>query len=261
VIDALALLAQVDVGTVARDTVLTANLVVAAAIAFAAGLLSFASPCVIPLVPGYLSFVTGLSGDELGRATAQHRARVPVGALLFVLGFAVPFVLFGAAAGLVGALQGTIARVFMGTLVSVLGLLMIRGRLWREHRLMDRAPDHALVGAPVLGFVFGVGWTPCLGPTAGAIFTLTASASDGDALRGALLGFVYALGLGVPFILFALAFHRMAGVLGFLRRNARRMQIAGGWLLVAVGVSLATGLWELFMRQLRPLIGGFVAPL
>jgi cytochrome c-type biogenesis protein len=239
-----------------------ANLLVAAAVAFAAGLLSFASPCVLPLVPGYLSYMTGLSGQDLASGGARAQGRVLLGSTLFVVGFAVPFVMLGFAAGTLSFLErNTVARVVLGLLVAVLGLAMASGRLIREARLTDTAPTRGLATAPVLGFVFGVGWTPCLGPAAGAILTMSASVSGGASGRGAVLGFVYAFGLGVPFILFGLLFRRMSGTLGFLKRNARGLQIGGGLFISFVGVAIATGLWDRFIFVLRPLISGFEAPL
>lgn len=247
----------------AADVIFDANLLVAAAVAFAAGVVSFASPCVIPLVPGYLSFMTGLSGDELVRVQGvRQRGRVLLGSVLFVVGFAVPFVMIGAATSTLSFLEGNVvARVVMGAIVAGLGLLMARGTLMREFRVADRAPDSGLAGAPLLGFVFGVGWTPCLGPTAGAILTLSLNTTGGVSWRGAALGFVYALGLGLPFILFGLLFRRMAGALDVLKRNARALQVAGGGLLVLVGVAVATGVWDQVIVWLRPMIQGFEAPL
>jgi len=242
--------------------IVDANLLVAAVIALAAGLVSFASPCVLPLVPGYLSYVTGLSGQDLAEADARARGRVLVGSLLFVLGFAVPFTMLGFAVGTVNTLaRSTTAQVVMGSVVALLGLLMALGRLNREYRLMDRAPRGGLATAPVLGFVFGVGWTPCIGPAAGAILTLSLNVSTGVSARGAALGFVYALGLGLPFVLFGVLFRRMSGTLEFLKRNARTLQVVGGSLLVAVGLSIATGLWDQLMFLLRPMIQGFEPPI
>ena len=237
--------------------VFDANVLLAAAVAFAAGVVSFASPCVLPLVPGYLSYMTGLSGQDLATPDARARARVLVGSTLFVIGFAVPFTMLGFAVGALNVLdRSPVARVTMGSLVALLGLLMAVGRIGREVRLANAAPT-GVASAPALGFVFGVGWTPCLGPAAGAILTMSANVAGGVSGRGAFLGFVYALGLGLPFVLFGLLFRRLSGTLGFLRRNARNLQIAGGGLLAAVGLAIATGLWDRFIFWLRPLVQGF----
>lgn len=245
-----------------QSLVFDANVLLAAGIAFAAGLVSFASPCVVPLVPGYLSYMTGLSGHDLAAGGARARGRVLLGSLLFVVGFAIPFTMLGFAVGALNALdRSPVARVLMGGTVALLGLLMARGRLTRELRVADRAPTGGLATAPVLGFVFGVGWTPCLGPAAGAILTMSANVTDGVSARGAFLGFVYALGLGLPFVLVGLLFRRMSGTLELLRRNARGLQVAGGGVLFAVGLAIATGAWDRFIFVLRPLIQGFEAPI
>ena len=259
-----------------RTIVLDANVLAAAAVALAAGLVSFASPCVLPLVPGYLSYVTGLTGEALGGATVpgtgagdadarvavRVRARLLVGSVLFVLGFAVPFALLGWAAGLLNLLErSAVAQVVMGSIVAVMGVLLARGRLVREVRLAGRAPSGGLLGAPALGFIFGVGWTPCLGPTAGAILTLSAGVGGGVSGRGAFLGLVYALGLGLPFVALAVGVGRAQRILGLLRRHARRLQLAGGGLLVLVGLAIATGIWARWMVALRPLISGVELPI
>lgn len=242
--------------------VFDANVLAAAVIAFAAGFVSFASPCVIPLVPGYLSYMAGISGRDLADGGLRARGRMLTGSLLFVLGFAVPFTMLGFAAGALNVLdRSPLARVAMGAIVAVLGVLLARGSLGREVRFTKHLPSGGLASAPLLGFVFGVGWTPCLGPAAGAILTMSANVTQGVSARGAFLGFVYALGLGLPFIVFAVLFRRLGGALTMLRRYARTLQIAGGSLLTLVGLAIATGLWDRFMFLLRPLIQGFEAPI
>ena len=249
-------------GETVQTLVFDANVLVAAAIAFAAGLVSFASPCVIPLVPGYLSYMTGLSGDELAAPDLRARGRLLGGSLLFVLGFAVPIMMLGVAMGALNTLATSqLAQVIMGVIVVVLGVLMATGRLMREVRVSGRAPSGGVITAPALGFVFGVGWTPCVGPALAAILTMSASVSGGVSARGGVLAFTYALGLGLPFVLFALAFGRLSGAFALLRRNARTMQMVGGALLVAVGGAIATGLWNQLMLHLRPLIQAFELPL
>lgn len=238
-----------------------ANVLLAAAIAFVAGVVSFASPCVVPLVPGYLSYMTGLSGAEL-RGGAGSRLRVLAGGLLFTLGFAVPFALLGLTAGSIQYLFTSRGwQIALGLLVALFGLvatgLLPFDMLRRERRVSDRAIDRGLLGALPLGFVFGVGWTPCIGPSLAAILTLSTAATGGAAIRGSALAFVYALGLGLPFIALGLLFHQAGGAMGFLRRNARAFQVGGGLMLTAVGLAIATGAWQQVVNALQPLVGGF----
>jgi cytochrome c-type biogenesis protein len=174
----------------------------------------------------------------------------------------VPFALLGWAAGMLNLLErSALAQGVMGGIVVVLGVLLLRGRLVREVRFHGRLPSGTLAGAPLLGFVFGVGWTPCLGPTAGAILTLSASVTGGVNARGAFLGLVYALGLGLPFIALAVGVGRLSRTLAVLRRHGQRLQVIGGGLLIVVGLAIATGLWQRWMIALRPLIQGVELPL
>ncbi|GAA4203528.1 MULTISPECIES: cytochrome c biogenesis CcdA family protein [Microbispora] len=234
------------------STVATGSLLLAAPIAAAAGLVSFVSPCVLPLVPGYLSYVTGMSGDP-------KRSRMVLGSALFVLGFALVFVLGGALFGGLGAaLQGNadvISRV-LGVVTIILGLAFVGvlPGLQRDVRF-HRLPAAGLAGAPLLGVVFGLGWTPCIGPTLAVVMTL--SVNQGSALRGAALAFAYALGLGLPFVLAGLAYRRALHAFRAVRRHTPLITRVGGGMLVAVGVLLVTGQWAEIIVHLQVWVGGF----
>lgn len=243
-------------------------LLVAAGVAALVGLISFASPCVLPLVPGYLAYVSGLvatpapatapEGGSGGTATAVRaevapRARMVLGAVLFVLGFTAVFVAFGAAFGGLGRLMLTHAdvlnRVFgVITILVGLGFLGWLPLLQRTKRLSAR-PAAGLAGAPLLGIVFGLGWTPCLGPTLSAVYSL--AFTEATAARGALLGVAYCVGLGVPFVLVALGARWAMGATIFLRRHAGTVTRVGGAVLVVVGLLLVTGAWGELMQWLR----------
>ncbi len=211
-------------------------------VALVAGLVSFFSPCVIPLLPGYLSYATGLSGADLEEA---RRGRMLAGSLLFVLGFSVVFVALGTLSGALGSWLITWQReitVVLGVLTIVLGLAFAGlvpwlQRDWRVHTV----PTVGLGAAPLLGLLFGLGWTPCIGPTLGVITTL--SINEATAGRGALLSACYALGLGLPFILAGLAYRRALGAFAFVRRHQQWVTRVGGLMLVGVGVLLVTGWW------------------
>lgn len=233
-------------------TVASGSLVLALPIAVAAGLVSFLSPCVLPLVPGYLSYVTGMSADP-------KRGRMVAGIVLFVLGFATVFVLGGALFGGLGAAMlgnaGVITRV-LGVLTVALGLAFMGALpgLQRDFRI-HRLPAAGLAGAPLLGVVFGLGWTPCIGPTLGVVLTL--GLTEGSAGRGALLAFAYALGLGLPFVVAGLAYRRALHTFKAVRRHSQLITRVGGAMLVAVGLLLVTGLWGEIVVAMQVWIGGF----
>lgn len=245
-----------------QDQAFSGSLVLAIPVALVAGLVSFFSPCVIPLLPGYLSYATGLSGADLqdGALTRRHRGRMLAGSVLFVLGFALVFVLFGTAFGAAGAWLVRWQReltVVLGVVSILLGLVFAGlvpalQRDWRLHRV----PAVGLAAAPLLGFLFGLGWTPCIGPTLTAILNL--SINEGTAGRGAVLSGFYALGLGVPFIVAGVAYERTLGAIGFVRRHQAWVTRLGGLMLVAVGVLLLTGWWDQLVTWLQlQLVDGY----
>jgi cytochrome c-type biogenesis protein len=257
------------VGETFSGLVTDGPLLVAAGVAALVGLISFASPCVLPLVPGYLSYVAGLVGTGApvavvpagagGTATAVRtdtrtpRGRMVLGAVLFVLGFSLVFVTFATAFGGLGRLMleysVVLDRVF-GVVTVLVGLAFLGWLplLQRTKKLSVR-PAAGLAGAPLLGIVFGLGWTPCLGPTLAAVYSL--ALSEATAARGAVLGVAYCLGLGVPFVLVALGARWALGATGFLRRHARTVTRIGGAVLVVVGLLLLTGAWAELMSWLR----------
>jgi cytochrome c-type biogenesis protein len=234
-------------------------LLVAAGVAALVGVIGFLSPCVLPLVPGYLSYVAGLSGDvgQPGQPGQPSQRRMAVGAVLFVLGFSAIFVAQGVAFGTLGSgirAHTVVITQILGVVVIVMGLVFLGlfGLLQREFRF-HRLPRPGLAGAPLLGAGFGLAWTPCLTPTFGVVYSM--SLTQGTAGRGAFLMACYCLGLGVPFVLFALGFGWVTRALGFVRRHAGLVSRVGGVLLIAIGVLLVTGEWNHWMDVLRNHVG------
>ncbi|ANY07280.1 cytochrome c biogenesis CcdA family protein [Pseudonocardia sp. HH130630-07] len=257
-------------------------LLLAAGVSVLAGLVSFASPCVVPLVPGYLAYLAGLVGAQpppvtpaeaaeragVRTATRTRRAdgrwRVAGAALLFVAGFTVVFGVI-----MVGVVQlsdllidneallqrlGGVVMIVMG--LAFAGLIPALQREYRAHW----TPRAGLAGAPLLGAVFGLGWVPCIGPTLAGVVAVAAGTGGGSA-RGIVLILAYCAGLGIPFVLIALGATRAVSALGWLRRHTRAIQIAGGVLLVAVGLLLVSGLWGRWLVALQVSISGFTPPI
>jgi len=254
------------------------SLLLAIPVAFVAGLISFLSPCVLPLVPGYLSYVTGLSGADLAgdlstsdgpgtavapaaQIAARRTHRVLVGSVLFVLGFSLVFIGEGTLFGHLGNLGSsyllehqTLVNRIGGVLTILLGVVFLgvlprTQREWRFHRL----PRAGVVGAPLLGVVFAVGWTPCIGPTLGTVLQLAFDQSLATAGRGALLTAFYCAGLGIPFVIAGLAFRRAIGAFTVVKRHYAVIVWIGGALLITVGVLLLTGTWTALSQDLRNL--------
>ncbi|MFD5868386.1 cytochrome c biogenesis CcdA family protein [Corynebacterium sp. NPDC060344] len=268
------------IGGAFADAAAQGPIVLALLAAAAAGLVSFASPCVIPLVPGYVSYLTGISGaageagpgssrDDAHRPSAsgatavaasakadkKARTRVGLAALLFVAGFTVIFVLGSASVfGLVSTLRVE-ARTLtvVGGIVTIIMGLVFMGMVPALQRDTRMAPKRwtTWLGAPMLGAVFALGWTPCLGPTLTAIISVSAGTEGLTAARGVALIVAYCMGLGLPFILVALGSARAMKGVDWLRRNSRTIQMVGGAMLVLVGIALVSGVWDMFVNWIQ----------
>lgn len=270
----------------ATDRVDDGSLIVAAVIAFGAGVVSFLSPCVLPLVPAYLSYITGMSvadlrGEQESTATDPTATDRPSagstgkavrlvvrGTLGFVLGTAVVFMSFGALFGSFGeAMQRHavgLGQIF-GVVTILLGLVFAGvfsrvGFLNRDIRI-HRSPGEGLFAAPILGVTFALGWTPCIGPTLGVVLGLAASSDQASAARGATLLFTYCLGLGVPLLATGLTFNRAMAAFAVIRRNASVVMMVSGGLLVVLGILQVTGVWNEWMSALQTRFGGTELPL
>lgn len=262
-----------DIGHLVAD----GQLLAASLISLAAGLLSFLSPCVLPLVPGYLAYVgasasagakrAGGGSADTGSRTAAvakpARGRLVSGALLFVAGFTAVLVVFLAAAGTIGVWllewEGAITRI-MGVFVIVMGLVFM-GLLdaFQRTKKLPVKPRLGLVGAPLLGAVFAIGWTPCLGPTLTVIMGL--GLQQGSVARAVILAICYCFGLGLPFVLAAFGFGWMTQTMTFFKRHIRAVNLIGGGLLILIGLLMVTGVWSEMMFALQAVIGSYVPAL
>lgn len=240
-----------------NGTVMNGALLLALPIAVLGGLVSFFSPCVLPLVPGYLSYVTGVSGTDLAEA---RRGRMVAGASLFVLGFTVVFVSGGALFGYWGSTlqenKDVLTKV-LGVLMVLMGVFFMGLMPWltqREFRFHTR-PATGLAGAPLLGALFGIGWTPCIGPTLSSVQTL--AINEASAGRGAILTVAYCLGLGIPFVLAAVAFRRALGAFAWVKRHYVWVMRVGGTMMIVTGVLLLTGAWDRIVQEMQVWSNGF----
>ena len=236
----------------AAGAITSGALPLAILVALAAGFVSFASPCVLPLVPGFLGYVTGLSGVTLEE---RSRGRLMLGALLFVLGFSVVFIAVAVTASTAGTLLKEHQSLLMrlgGVIVILMALVFLGGGRMPMMR-PGWKPAAGLAGAPLLGMVFGLGWAPCTGPTFGAIIAMsTALSGDQQVMaRGIALAIAYSVGLGLPFLLIAGGYSRAGRASGRVREHYRSIQIAGGVLLLVVGLLLVTGLWEIVTTSVQ----------
>lgn len=234
------------------NAIFDSNLIVAMVVAAFAGLISFVSPCVLPLLPGYLGYVAGVSAS---------RVRILVGTALFITGFALLFTFYGALFGSLGAhiaLNSAWLTRVLGIFTIFFGFIFIRSDKFFWSWRPSMQSKTGLIGAPILGFLFGLGWTPCIGPTLAAVETL--AVQEASALRGAILSLAYCFGLGIPFIIFGLFFDRSKRLRSFLTKRGNIITLVGGIFLIIIGLMQVFGWWNDAMAWLRSIIADF-APL
>lgn len=233
------------------ELVLSGSMLVAIPIALLAGIITFVSPCVLPLVPGYLGFVS-----------ANARSKVVTGTLLFVLGFTAVFVSLGVLAGSAGLLffvREPLIQLLLGLLVVLFGVAQLGGVGFLQRTVRLPNPRVGLAGAPFLGVVFALGWTPCIGPTLSAVLVLASDA--GDPVRGGVLATVYSLGIGIPFLLIAAGFAFAARSVEFVKEHIRAINIFGGVVLIVLGMLIASGLWLQFTNWMQEVNSSVILPL
>lgn len=233
---------------------LSSSLLLALPVAVAAGFVSFISPCVLPLLPGYLAFLSGSAGTLEGRS---GRGRAVIGSVAFITGFAIVFVSLGALSGGFGALlrhHERLLAVVFGAVTIMLGMFFAGwwpSKWLSRERRVHHVPRASILGAGALGFLFGLGWTPCLGPTLGAILALEAATHGATVLRGSILALFYCFGLGIPFVVAALATEWVSTASGWLRRHQRAIGRIGGAMLIVIGILEVTGAWNSFVIWLQ----------
>ncbi|MGA1452600.1 MAG: cytochrome c biogenesis CcdA family protein [Pontimonas sp.] len=242
------------------ELVFSGPLLLALPVAIAAGFVAFASPCVLPLVPGYLGYVSGFSGSS---TTNRPTARLVVGVVLFILGFSAVFISFSIVFASLGAALISWVDVILrvaGLLLILMGFVFIgQVSFLQRTTKLPLGSANGFLGAPILGVVFGLGWAPCIGPTLIAVNTLAFSV--GDIPRATALAIAYCLGLGIPFLLIALGFGWVTGAVAWLKQHIRAINITGGVILMAIGMAMVSGVWQMWMSSLQAVIGGTTTPL